>query len=179
MHIWIGNSKTENLSLGRGTRFHTFAGPGRGKRPIFWRDLMPNADKEHLEYCQQLRINNLKQEEFFVCRLINSTKEAKYLDDSPERKLLLLIETINFGDSIWLQTIEYPEFLKSLYWKIVRDYMIFLQEHCQLCCSFQNLNVHHKTYKNRGFEFEEPTRNLIVLCKSCHEKFHGIINNEN
>lgn len=35
---------------------------------------------------------------------------------------------------------------------------------CQLCGSIKNLELHHKTY--------DETRNVILLCRSCHRKLH-------
>lgn len=40
---------------------------------------------------------------------------------------------------------------------------------CQLCNSDGTLDVHHRTYENRG---NEPLSDLIVLCRPCHERFH-------
>lgn len=34
----------------------------------------------------------------------------------------------------------------------------------------QTLDVHHRTYKNRG---NEKFADLIVLCRACHSKHHG------
>jgi len=40
---------------------------------------------------------------------------------------------------------------------------------CGICNATSDLHVHHKTYENIGKESDED---LIVLCKSCHYKFH-------
>lgn len=67
---------------------------------------------------------------------------------------------------------QYAEYLTSPSWKMRRDAAVKRAEgRCQLCNSDANLNVHHRTYENVGRE--KPT-DLTVLCRSCHEKFHGI-----
>jgi 5-methylcytosine-specific restriction endonuclease McrA len=44
---------------------------------------------------------------------------------------------------------------------------------CQ-ACSVRNttLDVHHNSYENYG---DERPQDLVVLCRSCHEKFHGVM----
>lgn len=37
---------------------------------------------------------------------------------------------------------------------------------CQTCLSQEDLEVHHKTYEHL---YEEPMKDLITLCKFCHE----------
>lgn len=70
-----------------------------------------------------------------------------------------------------LRTMPYAEYLKTEHWKQVRqDALERADHHCQLCNSTTYLNVHHNTYDRRGCE--EP-RDLVVLCRSCHAKFHN------
>jgi hypothetical protein len=42
---------------------------------------------------------------------------------------------------------------------------------CQLCNSKRQLTVHHRTYDRLG---DERDADLTVLCRNCHERFHGI-----
>jgi hypothetical protein len=44
-------------------------------------------------------------------------------------------------------------------------------QRCQLCNSPSALNVHHRTYERVG---RERLGDLTVLCRRCHEKFHGV-----
>jgi len=70
-----------------------------------------------------------------------------------------------------LKTMPYKEYLQSNHWKAMRKRQLKLANYkCGLCNSKDNLNVHHKTYENRGDEKDED---LIVLCQECHAKFHG------
>ena len=67
----------------------------------------------------------------------------------------------------------YNEYLNSNHWKNIRK--IKIEESgckCQLCGSYKNLNVHHNNYDNL---FMEDMNDLIVLCESCHKKFHDIV----
>lgn len=40
---------------------------------------------------------------------------------------------------------------------------------CELCGSAKNLQVHHITYDNLGYE---PLDDLLVVCRKCHEELH-------
>jgi 5-methylcytosine-specific restriction endonuclease McrA len=43
---------------------------------------------------------------------------------------------------------------------------------CQACSSRDTtLDVHHNSYQNYG---DEKPQDLVVLCRKCHRKFHGI-----
>jgi len=44
---------------------------------------------------------------------------------------------------------------------------------CQMCSSHDaTLDVHHNSYQNYG---DERPEDLVVLCRSCHQKFHGVV----
>jgi 5-methylcytosine-specific restriction endonuclease McrA len=44
---------------------------------------------------------------------------------------------------------------------------------CQTCgTSDTTLDVHHNSYENYG---DEKPQDLVVLCRACHELFHGIV----
>jgi hypothetical protein len=44
-------------------------------------------------------------------------------------------------------------------------------ERCQKAVKPWDSNVHHNTYTRKG---SESTDDLLVLCRECHEKEHGI-----
>lgn len=74
-----------------------------------------------------------------------------------------------------VKTLYYEDFLKTPYWDGVRNYKLRKAGYCcELCKSKGVLNVHHKNYENHGLEHLEKIadKDLIVLCKDCHEKFH-------
>lgn len=75
-----------------------------------------------------------------------------------------------------LRTMPYAEYLKTDHWVSMRKYMLKKAHYkCQLCGNKQELHVHHRTYENRGNELPQD---LIVLCASCHRKFHNIPESE-
>lgn len=66
----------------------------------------------------------------------------------------------------------YGEYLASAEWRKRRDRAIARAEgRCQLCNSEKYLNVHHRSYARLG---HEKAADLVVLCRACHEHFHGI-----
>lgn len=67
--------------------------------------------------------------------------------------------------------LSYTQYLSSKKWKQKRNEVINLQKSCQSCGSKENLQVHHKTYRNIGNELPED---LLLLCNSCHRKEHGL-----
>lgn len=65
---------------------------------------------------------------------------------------------------------EYKEYLQTDHWKEIRlKALNRAGNRCQLCCNTYNLNVHHNTYRNKG---HEDLKDLVVLCRECHAKFH-------
>lgn len=69
-----------------------------------------------------------------------------------------------------LKSMPYKEYLQTEHWKQTRGKALKKANYrCELCNSKIDLNVHHKTYENRG---EEKPNDLIVLCHNCHSKFH-------
>lgn len=73
-----------------------------------------------------------------------------------------------------LATMPYDEYLKTEHWQTVRSGAIERAGgRCQLCNDDRDLHVHHRTYERRGSE--EPT-DVVALCKSCHERFHEVVN---
>lgn len=88
----------------------------------------------------------------------------------------LLIRFIQFIsrtlDNNHYATMDYKEYLRSERWYTKREQRKRLDNYtCQRCGSRYNLQVHHRTYKRRGFEAMED---LETLCKQCHRKEHGL-----
>lgn len=67
--------------------------------------------------------------------------------------------------------IPYSEYLHTAHWLNVRKKKLHAQPWCQLCGAPEELNVHHNQYN----PFHEEDRDLTVLCKGCHDKFHNIL----
>jgi 5-methylcytosine-specific restriction endonuclease McrA len=72
-----------------------------------------------------------------------------------------------------LKTMPYKQYLQTEHWqKFRKEALEWADYRCQLCNNGNTtLNVHHRTYENRG---NESLEDVIVLCKDCHEKFHNI-----
>lgn len=69
--------------------------------------------------------------------------------------------------------LEYKQYLESREWRDRRAKVLeFYGSKCALCGNGKNLQVHHKNYKNI---FKETTDDLIVLCRECHSRHHGIV----
>jgi len=78
-----------------------------------------------------------------------------------------------------LQQMPYQEFLGTIYWDIIRKYVLYKRGYaCELCNADGKLNVHHKTYDHRGEEYDH-LEDLIVLCEICHAKHHDKLADRN
>lgn len=66
----------------------------------------------------------------------------------------------------------YKLFLKSDYWKYVRD-LILVRDNktCIHCSNTNKLRVHHKTYDHH-YKEHLHLDDLITLCHNCHKKEH-------
>lgn len=59
------------------------------------------------------------------------------------------------------------ESIKNKYWPIIRKFVIERDKRCQICGSYQSLQVDHFiSRKNRSVFFD--IRNLTTLCARCH-----------
>lgn len=68
----------------------------------------------------------------------------------------------------------YKKYLETEYWKEFRIRIINSRNNiCEECKVNKLLQVHHLTYENIGNEKDEDVK---VLCRSCHCKIHGILN---
>lgn len=99
-------------------------------------------------------------------RLEKQSNNPKFKNKSKKKKLSKQVKSLTQKP--------YKEFLKSKYWKNVRSIILKRDSYlCQNCKSSKNLHVHHLTYDNH-FREHEKLNDLVTLCKSCHEKEHGI-----
>lgn len=66
---------------------------------------------------------------------------------------------------------DYIAYINSPEWREKRMAALAHAEHrCQVCNTSAHLDAHHRTYER--FKAEKP-RDLTVLCRNCHELFHG------
>ena len=65
---------------------------------------------------------------------------------------------------------DYKKYLLSDEWRLKRGKVFAKRGRiCERCKSKKDIQVHHKTYKNI---YNEPLKDLEVLCKSCHMAHH-------
>lgn len=66
----------------------------------------------------------------------------------------------------------YDKYRETPHWGEVRRVALAWADHrCQVCnYQDQRLDVHHRTYERIG---AERPADLTVLCRGCHELFHG------
>jgi len=80
------------------------------------------------------------------------------------------IQQIENADAIIHPDLVQVPYKEYLHWRKIRVEAIARANHrCQLCNKDNILHVHHRTYERLGKELPED---LIVLCQSCHLKFH-------
>lgn len=66
---------------------------------------------------------------------------------------------------------DYQDFLKTDFWKNISKYKKeSLNNKCEGCKSDQNLECHHKFYRDSWFQTK--LEDLMVLCRGCHSKIH-------
>ena len=73
-----------------------------------------------------------------------------------------------------LRTMPFAEYRKQPEWQVRRvQALTRAQYRCQMGSSHDGtLDVHHNCYQNYG---DERPEDLVVLCRSCHQKFHGVM----
>ena len=69
----------------------------------------------------------------------------------------------------------YNEQLKTRRWFIFRE-KVFKHNGrvCKMCGSKTYLQVHHLKYKAKHYAWEYDLDEVVVICRKCHEKVHGI-----
>jgi|GEM_PF-5976003 len=80
-----------------------------------------------------------------------------------------------FSDEIAqeLAAMPYQQFLQTKYWQLIRRAALNNALHrCEMCNFPKQLEVHHRTYKHRGYEFRHM-EDLTVVCRPCHASHHG------
>ena len=66
----------------------------------------------------------------------------------------------------------YREFLKTEFWINISKFKRSQVGMCESCGSPEHLQCHHKFYRENWFDTR--LEDLVVLCRSCHRKEHGI-----
>lgn len=138
------------------------------------------SEKNHKEFAEERERKNKEYIE------LNLDSGRSFKDGIPVKvKISEIMKSRNLFDRNYflndediqnaIKGMNYEDFLKTPYWDGVRNYKLKKAGYCcELCKAKGVLNVHHKNYENHGLEHLEiiADKDLIVLCKNCHEKFH-------
>lgn len=96
---------------------------------------------------------------------------VKFIGWAAQRTYMLAIRR-DVPDAQKSIVVSYKDYYNTAWWHTMRAFMIELYGgNCAFCGATENLNVHHKTYKNIGAELPED---LSVLCEKCHSAHHKI-----
>ena len=70
----------------------------------------------------------------------------------------------------WISA-HYDLYLLSDHWQRIKDAWVKSGRpmKCYICYSFDNLQFHHRSYRNLG---QEKLDDLLVLCETCHKEVH-------
>lgn len=134
---------------------------------------------------EEEKINNIKlNTPIFIdiyCNPLADYKKSK----TPYQGLDIMYKLYKESDIQYLisyiKKLKYKDFLNTNYWKKIKEYKKYRSNYsCELCSTQNNLHVHHKTYKNHGYEIHKEIiyNDLVVLCEDCHHKFHDNLHKE-
>jgi len=91
---------------------------------------------------------------------------------SASSKYSFLCTTFAAEDERLLVRMEYPAFLETVYWSILRSYIMALRgDVCERCGRRGMLSLHHRSYAYHGREHEHLDE-LEFLCRECHDAEH-------
>lgn len=71
------------------------------------------------------------------------------------------------------ETIGLKAWYKSARWKDTTKLVRLLRTNCECCGTFENLQVHHTTYRHLGSEVLH-LEDVRLLCDTCHRNTHGM-----
>lgn len=72
-----------------------------------------------------------------------------------------------------LRTMPFSEYRLTPEWRSRRNRVLLRAANkCELCFASERLDVHHRTYERYG---EEQVGDLIALCRTCHQRQHGVL----
>jgi hypothetical protein len=116
-----------------------------------------NCSKSHPQYLNE---STYSQKEFI--KIIDDTVKFIELDIANKPDEVAVI----------IQNMNYKDFLKTIYWKII-SYTVKQRagNRCVLCQSTNKLQAHHSTYDIRGYEYQNMDK-IVCLCDKCHHHHH-------
>ena len=150
---------------------------------LLWCDKC-KTEKEERDRLEKIRIEKENEtfRDYYIEQYINPNRSFKS-EIRPWERISSIMDKFKCDEFVKkaVASLTYYEFLNTPYWEGVRQYKLKKAEYkCELCGKSGILNVHHKTYDRHGMEHVRSVadKDLIVLCKDCHRKFHEkLINN--
>ncbi len=112
---------------------------------------------------------------YLFCRAAKDPVSIQFLRGIPLAADRYKYLKCGFTEPIYrvLKSLDYKkEFLWTLYWRIVRDYLISRGPSCA-CGSKHLLDLHHINYDHHGRE-HLFLDDLVFQCMECHKKGHNI-----
>ncbi|HVE23098.1 MAG TPA: HNH endonuclease signature motif containing protein [Acidocella sp.] len=130
--------------------------------------------QESLEYCADGTVRHYRGSSLIE----TYNKNSGYMKTRPENDSENIGCFLEAGPSPShrereLARMPYADYLQSAEWAEIRRKAYARAGYkCQVCGKQDKLNVHHNNYPPRG---TESPRDLLVMCESCHQKFHDVI----
>ena len=127
-----------------------------------WKLAGPTYQKQTCDTCQQNFVIQVESKNQKLETTCNTCKHDAY------QKNRTKVLSLHLGKNI---PRNYDKYLQGKHWKNTRKSALERAEYqCQLCaCTDAVLEVHHNNYDNIG---KEKPKDLVVLCRPCHRKFH-------
>lgn len=95
----------------------------------------------------------------------------------PKRKKKKSSKPVKFKKPLYesyadLRRLKYHDYLKSKYWKAVRQAVLKRDNNsCVICGCTYSLQVHHDSYKHVCNELRH-LEDVMTLCQKCHKEHH-------
>lgn len=117
-------------------------------------------------------LNNLKEKHRYYHASTDNYELSKSDYLAIDNAVAIFRVTNHIVDNTGSVKDNYQAYLQSSQWKQIRAIMLSKVDKCQLCGSKTDLEIHHNSYEHIGNE-KEHLEDLVVLCHSCHAKFHN------
>ena|SRR3990167_4156035 len=105
-----------------------------------------------------------------LAKILRDMQDEKPIGWKEDDTRIFIPVTEDAEDVQRLKKMPYPAYLQTSHWQTIKEYAKeYAQHRCQVCNSAGLIDVHHRSYENRG---EEHYSDVFVLCRSCHELFH-------
>lgn len=83
--------------------------------------------------------------------------------------------TVDYSPKKVRSRVAYASQLDDERWKAFREFVFVVRgRSCERCGATNCLQVHHKYYKHGLMAWEYTCNDVIVLCRECHGRLHGI-----